>query len=79
VLVYRNKLNRKYSVKAKCSKHPRYNPEKSGRGGVIEGCKGCEEVHDFWFLTKRLHAILMEMDSAMGRWALRRIETKAAP
>lgn len=78
MLVYRNKLKRKYSVKAKCSKHPRYNPEKAGRAGITEGCRGCEEVYDFWFMTKRLDAVLAEMDAAVGRWAPRKTEAKTA-
>lgn len=78
MLVYRNRLKLKFSVKAKCSRHTRYNPEKSGRGGITGGCKGCEEVYDFWFLTKRLDAVLHEMDAAAGRWAPRKNTAKAA-
>lgn len=77
MLVYRNRLKRKYSVKAKCSRHPRYNPEKSGRGGIVGGCNGCEEVYDFWFLTKRLDAVLHEMDAAAGHWTPRKFDLKA--
>jgi hypothetical protein len=25
-------------VKAKCGRHPRYNPERDGRGGIKGGC-----------------------------------------
>jgi hypothetical protein len=25
-------------VKAKCERHPRYNPEREGRGGIKGGC-----------------------------------------
>jgi hypothetical protein len=25
-------------VKAKCERHPRYNPERDGRGGIKGGC-----------------------------------------
>lgn len=77
MLTYRNRLKRKYSIKAKCSRHPRYNPERSGRGGIVGGCRGCEEVFDFWFLTKRLDAVLYEMDTAAGRWSPQRLVAKA--
>ena len=28
-------------VKAKCERHPRYNPEREGRGGIKGGCSTC--------------------------------------
>jgi hypothetical protein len=28
-------------VKAKCERHPRYNPERDGRGGIKGGCSTC--------------------------------------
>ncbi|RZU35610.1 hypothetical protein [Edaphobacter modestus] len=28
-------------VKAKCERHPRYNPEREGRGGIKGGCSIC--------------------------------------
>jgi hypothetical protein len=28
-------------VKAGCNRHPRYNPEREGRGGIKSGCSTC--------------------------------------
>ncbi len=28
-------------VKAKCTRHPRYNPERDGRAGIKGGCSTC--------------------------------------
>ena len=28
-------------VKAKCERHPRYNPERDGRAGIKGGCSTC--------------------------------------
>jgi hypothetical protein len=33
-------------VKAKCSRHPRYNPERDGRGGIKGGCSTCFSLYD---------------------------------
>jgi hypothetical protein len=35
------KLKVSERVKAKCERHPRYNPERDGRGGIKEGCSTC--------------------------------------
>jgi len=48
------KINVKLVVKSKvvmkCDKHPRYNPEKDGLGGVVGNCHKCLDlfgVHKF--------------------------------
>ena len=33
-------------VKAKCSRHPRYNPVKDGRAGIRGGCSTCFSLYD---------------------------------
>ena len=33
-------------VKAKCQRHPRYNPERDGRGGIKGGCSTCFSLFD---------------------------------
>jgi hypothetical protein len=33
-------------VKAKCNRHPRYNPEREGRGGIKGGCSTCFSLFD---------------------------------
>jgi hypothetical protein len=33
-------------VKAKCERHPRYNPERDGRGGIKGGCSNCFSLFD---------------------------------
>ena len=38
MLKFNYKLTVKERVKAKCPKHPQYNPEKHGRGKIIGGC-----------------------------------------
>ena len=36
---YRLKITER--VKAKCERHPRYNPERDGRAGIKGGCSTC--------------------------------------
>ena len=44
-------------VKAKCERHPRYNPERDGRGGIKGGCSTCFSLYD-------LHHARLTLDSA---------------
>ena len=41
MLQFTYKLKLTERVKAKCSRHPRYNPEKDGRAGIRGGCSTC--------------------------------------
>ena len=40
------KLKVSERVKAKCERHPRYNPEREGRGGIKGGCSTCFALYD---------------------------------
>ena len=44
-------------VKTKCERHPRYNPERDGRGGIKGGCTTCFSLYD-------LHQARLTLDSA---------------
>ncbi|WP_263385548.1 hypothetical protein [Granulicella arctica] len=44
-------------VKAKCERHPRYNPERDGRNGIKGGCSTCYSLYD-------LHQARLMLDSA---------------
>ncbi len=44
-------------VKAKCERHPRYNPERHGRGGIRGGCATCFSLYD-------LHQARLTLDCA---------------
>ena len=52
-------------VKAKCERHPRYNPERDGRGGIKGGCSTCFSLFD-------LHQARLSLDAA-HREFLRRV------
>lgn len=44
-------------MKAKCERHPRYNPEREGRGGIKGGCSTCFSLFD-------LHQARLSLDAA---------------
>jgi hypothetical protein len=51
------KLKVSERVKAKCNRHPRYNPEHDGRGGIKGGCSTCFSLFD-------LHQARLSLDAA---------------
>jgi hypothetical protein len=53
-LQFTYKLKLTERVKAKCSRHPRYNPEKDGRAGIRGGCSTCFSLYDLHQLGLRL-------------------------
>jgi hypothetical protein len=57
MLQFSYKLKVSERVKAKCEKHPRYNPERDGRGGIKSGCSTCFSLYD-------LHQARLILDSA---------------
>lgn len=42
------KLKVSERVKAKCNRHPRYNPEREGRGEIKGGCSTCYSLFDLY-------------------------------
>src|SRR6202044_901777 len=59
------KLKVSERVKAKCDRHPRYNPEREWRGGIKGGCSTCFSLFD-------LHRARLSLDAA-HRESLRRV------
>src|SRR5260370_37091378 len=73
MLQFTYKLKLTERVKAKCGRHPRYNPEKDGRAGIKGGCSTCFSLYD-------LHQARLALDSAQreflrraGPWARRQV------
>ena len=48
MLQFTYKLKITERVKGKCSRHPRYNPEKDGRAGIRGGCSCCFSLYDLY-------------------------------
>ena len=62
------KLKVSERVKAKCDRHPRYNPEKDGRGGIKGGCSGCFALFDLHQARQALDAAHREFLRRAGPW-----------
>jgi hypothetical protein len=45
MIQFTHKLKLNERVKAKCSRHPRYNPEKEAIAGIRGGCCACWDIY----------------------------------
>ena len=82
MLKFNYKLTVKERVKAKCPRHPRYNPERDGRGGIIGAWTACYSLYDLLEARNKLDAAVREFVRRAGavgrRQGATRKETEAA-
>jgi len=69
MLQFTYKLKITERVKAKCSRHPRYNPVKDGRAGIRGGCSTCFSLYDLHQARIALDAAQREFVRRAGQWA----------
>jgi hypothetical protein len=55
-------------VKGKCSRHPRYHPEKDGRTGIRGGCSCCFSLYDLYQARVALDAAQREFIRRAAPW-----------
>jgi hypothetical protein len=56
------------TLKAKCPRHPRFNPSLEGRGGIVGGCKGCEELCELFEEWARMARRVKEFEERHELW-----------
>jgi hypothetical protein len=80
MLQFTYKLKITERVKGKCSRHPRYNPEKDGRAGIRGACSCCFSLYDLHQARIALDAAQREFIRRAAPWIRRRVprRTKAA-
>ncbi len=69
MLKFTYKLKLIERVTAKCSRHPRYSPEKDGRGGIKGGCSGCFALFDLYQSRLALEAAVQKFQRLAAPWA----------
>jgi hypothetical protein len=79
MLKFNYKLTVKERVKAKCPRHPRYNPERDGRGGIVGTCTACYSLYDLLEARNKLNAAVREFVRRAGPWAVAREPRKKKP
>lgn len=71
MLQFTYKLKITERVKGKCSRHPRYNPEKDGRAGIRGACSCCFSLYDVYQARIALDAAHREFIRRATPWAKR--------
>jgi hypothetical protein len=79
MLQFSYKLIVKERVKAKCPKHPRYNPEKQGRGAIVGACSTCSDLYDLLEARIRLDLAAREFERRAGAWVVAKGTGAAEP
>lgn len=46
--------------KGRCAKHPAYDPEMDGMGGIRGGCRRCEMLLDIWTHHSKMVRLMRE-------------------
>jgi hypothetical protein len=72
MLQFTYKLKITERVKGKCSRHPRYNPEKDGRAGIRGGCSCCFSLYDLCQARIALDVAQREFVRRAAPWARQR-------
>jgi hypothetical protein len=72
MLQFTYKLKITERVKGKCSRHPRYNPEKDGRAGIRGACSCCYSLYD-------LHQARIALDAAQREFIRRAVPWAKRP
>lgn len=79
MLQFTYKLKLTERVKAKCSRHPRYNPEKDGRAGIRGGCSTCFSLYDLHQARLALDVAQREFVRRAAPWERRRESRQKKP
>ena len=79
MLRFTYKLKVSERVTAKCGRHPRYNPEKEGRGAIKGACYGCFALYDLYQSRLALEAAAHKFQRLAGPWVRIRQPRKARP
>jgi hypothetical protein len=70
VLQFAYQLTVKKRVKAKCPRHPKYDPAKQGRGAIVGGCSTCSDLLDLLEARTKLDAAAREFERRAGPWVV---------
>ena len=58
------------SVRVKCPRHPRYNPEREGAGAIRGGCRYCLAMYDLYAGKLAVERSLQALEQQIARCTL---------
>ncbi len=57
------------SVRVKCPRHPRYNPEREGAGTILGGCRYCLAIYELYAGKLAVERSLQALEQQITRCA----------
>ena len=58
------------SVRVKCPRHPRYNPERNGAGAIRGGCRYCLAIYELYAGKLAVERSLQALEQQIARCAV---------
>ena len=58
------------SVRVKCPRHPRYNPERDGAGVIRGGCRYCVAIYELYAGKLAVERSLQALEQQIARCAV---------
>jgi len=65
-LSFKETINEK--IKAKCDRHPKYNPVTDGKQGIRDRCAGCYAMWDLLRSSQELEEAIREFRKKASAW-----------
>ena len=62
-------LRMRQSVRVKCPRHPRYNPERQGAGAIRGGCRYCVALYELYASKLAVERSLQALEQHIMRCA----------
>ena len=69
MIAFRYKVKIDERIRAKCQRHPRYNPERDGREGIRGACSTCHTLFDLYNSRIELDRAIRDFLRQSGPWA----------
>src|SRR5262249_55155089 len=58
------------SVRVKCPRHSRYNPERDGAGAIRGGCRYCQSIYELYASKLAAERSLQALEQQIARYAV---------
>lgn len=69
MIAFRYKVKIDERIRAKCQRHPRYNPERDGREAIRGACSTCFNLYDLYTARIDLDRAIRDFLRRSGPWA----------
>ena len=58
------------NIRARCTKHPKYDPEQDGHAGIKDKCSACTDIFFLYEASEKLDKFIREFTRRAAPWQL---------